>query len=323
MVISTAMYFFSAVLIPFVLAIFLYYCLSPVIEIQMKWMRLPRLLAILTTILLGCGILFSVGLLVLKAVNEIEDNREEYQIQIKQLSQKTLAVLPLERFGINSDEISVSFNDIPVETTKMLFKGTVSGIMAISSKGILVVIFLIFILAGKDAYQRTTTGILYEIESQTKQYIRTLLFTSGATGLLVGLTLSILGVKFAYMFGFFAFFLNFIPNIGSIIATMLPIPIVFLNPELSMTARLLAIAIPAAIQFVVGNIIQPKIVGKSLDLHPITILMSLIFFGIMWGIVGMFLATPIIVVVKILLGNFDYTRSIANLLAGRIEAMKE
>ena len=79
------------------------------------------------------------------------------------------------------------------------------------------------------------------------------------------MTFQILGVPFAWMFGMLAFLLNFIPNIGSFIATVLPIPVVILNPELSLTVKVLSIVIPTIIQFSIGNLLQPKMMGESLD----------------------------------------------------------
>ena len=140
------------------------------------------------------------------------------------------------------------------------------------------------------------------------------------TGVLAGVTLAILGVELAFVFGFFAFLLNFIPSLGSLIATLLPLPIVLLSPDLSTAVKVLAFVIPGSIQFVIGNIMEPKIMGSSLDLHPVTILTSLIFFGMLWGVVGMLLAAPITAVIKILCERLEITRPVAELLAGRFGA---
>jgi AI-2 transport protein TqsA len=148
-----------------------------------------------------------------------------------------------------------------------------------------------------------------------------MIVTSGITGVLVGLVLEFLGVEFGWMFGFLAFLLNFIPNVGSIIATILPLPVALIDPELGMISKVLVLAIPGSIQFVMGNLLQPKMMGESLDLHPVVVLLSLIFFGTIWGIIGMFLAVPITAVVKILLQRFGYTRAIADLFAGKTDVL--
>jgi AI-2 transport protein TqsA len=119
------------------------------------------------------------------------------------------------------------------------------------------------------------------------------------------------------MFGLLTFLLNFIPTIGSIIATLLPLPIVLLQFD-SPVKWLVVILIPAAIQGIVGNFIEPKLFSDSLDLHPASILLALTFWGIIWGPVGMFLAVPIIVVLKIAMARIPATRPIAELMAGRL-----
>ncbi len=91
-----------------------------------------------------------------------------------------------------------------------------------------------------------------------------------------------------------------------------------LNSQLGVATQILAVAIPAVIQFTIGNLVQPKLMGRTLNLHPVAILLSLIFFGAIWGIVGMFLATPITVVLRILLEKFEYTAPIANLIAAKV-----
>ncbi len=123
------------------------------------------------------------------------------------------------------------------------------------------------------------------------------------------------------MFGFLAFLLTFIPNIGSIIATILPLPVALIDPELGMVSKILVLAIPGIIQFGIGNLLQPKMMGESLDLHPVVVLLSLIFFGTIWGIIGMFLAVPITAVVKIFLQRFGYTRAIADLISGKTDML--
>ena len=139
----------------------------------------------------------------------------------------------------------------------------------------------------------------------------------------MGLTLLILDVPLAMVFGLLAFLLNFIPNIGSAIATLLPLPVVLVDPQVSALSAILALAIPGAIQGVMGNVVEPRMMGDSLDLHPVAILMSLIFWGMLWGVIGMLLATPITAVLKIFLERFDGSRPLAELMAGRLNGLTE
>ena len=94
-----------------------------------------------------------------------------------------------------------------------------------------------------------------------------------------------------------------------------------MSPEVSSETAAAAIAIPGVIQLTIGNLVEPKIMGESMDLHPVVILLSLILWGMLWGILGMILSVPIMVVLKILCERFEGSRPVADLLAGRIDAL--
>jgi len=318
--ITGALYFFASVLIPFVLAIFLTLCLIPAIDVQMKLLRIPRRTAILTTVAVGCAFLILAAWLVTVAANQIAESKDDYGKQIQQMLVKTRDLLPPE-WLTNPNDPSEPLIHIPTNTIRKVLTDTASSIMGVISNGLLVVIFMIFMVAGKGTYKASPGSLWWEVESRIKRYVLTMIFTSGITGVLVGLVLTFLGVEFGWMFGFLAFLLNFIPNIGSIIATILPLPVALIDPELGMVSKILVLVIPGGIQFVIGNILQPKLMGESLDLHPVVVLLSLIFFGTIWGIIGMFLAVPITAVVKIFLQRFGYTRAIADLISGKTDML--
>jgi AI-2 transport protein TqsA len=212
----------------------------------------------------------------------------------------------------------VSPAGVSQKTVDAVLSSLLTTLASVLSNGFLVLVYTMFLIAGrtwkKDA---AAVGVWAAIEARIKRYIILKVGLCAVTGTIVGAVLGILGVKLAFAFGFFAFILNFIPSIGSIVATALPLPMVLVDPALSPAVRVLAIAIPGAVQFVVGNVIEPKLLGESLDLHPIAILSGLIFFGMVWGIVGMFVAAPILAVAKILCERGALTRPIAELLAGR------
>ena len=317
--VGAALNWLSPVLVPFVLAVFFSYCLTPVIELLMRYLRIPRYLAIGVAVGLGCVILALMWLLVSASVAQMAANSQVYSKQINQLLEKAVHGLPLERFGIKADDLTQSAIEYAQQSVGTIATGMIGSIANILSNGMLVGIFMIFMLLGRSPGNRSSDSLLSVVESRIKSYILTMVFVSGTTGVLVGLTLTLLGVEFAWVFGFLAFLFNFIPNIGSVIATLAPVPMALLSPELSTTAKVLVVVLPAGIQFVIGNLIQPKIMGQSLDLHPVTVLLSLIFFGMIWGIIGMFLATPITAVMKILLERMELTAPVARLLAGRLD----
>lgn len=182
------------------------------------------------------------------------------------------------------------------------------------SSTVLTAIFVGFMLAGRDPY-KVSKGIYAEIDRNVRKYIATKFFISAITGLLVWGCLAMIGMQFASMFGLIAFCLNFIPSIGSIIATLLPIPIAIVQYDSALMITL-AIVLPGAVQMTMGNVIEPKIMGDGLQLHPATILLALAFFGMLWGPVGMLLAAPITASVRIVLMRFKTTEPIGRLMAG-------
>lgn len=317
-----ALYALKPVLVPFVLAMFFTYCLKPVIDLQTHYLRMPHWLAITGTAVLGIGILLVLGLVVATAIGTMSHDFQAYDEPLHGLVERVTQRLPLERFGIKPDPETGRFFRIPEDAGADFISAVLSETTNLISNGVLVVIFVIFILlGGKAAGARRTTGLLAEIETRVKKYVSQTVLFSFVTGVLVAGVLAVLGVRFAGVFGFLAFLLNFVPSIGSIIATLLPLPVVLLSPEMSPTAKVLALAIPAAIQFIIGNLIQPRVQGGSLQLHPVAVLMSLIFFGMIWGMVGAFLATPIAAVIRIVFERIPATRPLAELLAGRLAAV--
>ena len=319
--IGGALYALSSVLIPFVLAVFLTLCLTPVVDAQVRWLRISPRTAVVTTVLLGCMALLLAGLLVSVAIAQVAENRKQYQAQIDKLGQQVQEWLPADLSAGTPENPSSPLFKVPADAVQKVLAGIVSSIMSVLSNGLLVVVFMVFLIAGMSLRRPSPDSIWHQIEFQTKRYLITMLFTSGITGVLVGFVLMTLGVRFAWMFGFLAFLLNFIPNIGSIIATLLPLPVALLDQQMGLMSKGLVLLIPGSIQFTVGNLIQPRLMGQSLNLHPVVVLLSLIFFGTIWGIVGMFLATPITAVTRILMGRFEYTRPVALLLAGNVEAL--
>ena len=102
------------------------------------------------------------------------------------------------------------------------------------------------------------------------------------------------------------FLLNFIPNIGSMVAIVMPIPIILVDPSLSVTAKTFAVLIPTLVQGFVGNVLEPVLFGSTLNLSPISILIALVLFSAMWGLSGAILAVPLLAITRILLHRTDH-----------------
>lgn len=319
-VIAFALWWLRPVMIPFVLAMFVALGLTPLIDFLRHFLRVPRPLAVLITIVIGFLLLSVLGALISATVRELSANASVYQTQIDILLKR--GTLLLNKYGITWPSTFGSLSDIPMKTVGSMLVGTTNAILEILSRGLLVMLFLIFLLIGDTARDRGSGGVLGEAEARIKRYIIAKVILSVATGVLVWFILSVLGVDLALVFGLFAFLLNFIPSVGSLIATLLPLPVVLVNPESTLTTILLVIMLPATIQFVIGSLIEPNIMGGSLDLHPITVMLALIIWGMLWGVVGMLLATPLTAVMKIIFERMEPTKPMAELLAGRLDALR-
>ena len=310
------LYWFRAVLIPFMLAVFVAYGLAPVIEIQYQRLKVPRPLGVLVTLLVGILLLSIVGALVSSSVLQLTEHAEDYQHQIEQLLDSATTSPLMQKLAPSlGDDFDIR-GLIPTAQLQSAIVGTTSAILDLLSNGLIVLIFLFVLLSGEAAVRRR--GVRADVEGKIRRYLVVQTLLSGATGLLVGFVLAALGVPLAMVFGLFAFLLNFIPSIGSMIATLLPLPVVMMSPDITTTTAVLAIAIPGAIQFGIGNVLSPRVMGDALDLHPVTILLALMVWGSLWGIVGMLLATPITAVMKMLFERLELTRPVARMMAGSL-----
>lgn len=310
---AAALHWLRPVMIPFVLALLFMYGLAPIVDLLMARGRIGKGFAIVVALGLTVAILLLVGELVDHSVRQLGNNADAYTQRISALGDKLQG--QLKDWGIDSDVIKKAIKAVPVPE---LAGGLANSVIALLSNSFLVLVFLIYLLLGRTTGEGGAKGLRGEIEQRIKRYIVVKVGLSAATGTATAVILSLLGVELAMVFGVLAFFLNFIPNIGSILATLMPLPVVLVDPDLGTTAMVLAIALPGAVQLVIGNVLEPKMIGDSLQLHPITILLSLIVWGMLWGIAGMVLAAPLTAVIKILCDNFELTRPFANLMAGRL-----
>ena len=143
-----------------------------------------------------------------------------------------------------------------------------SELMGFFSSALMVVIFMFFLLLGGSSDIVPRTEFWIEVEASIRQYIVTKTVISAVTGAVFAFVLWLFGVPLALLFGILAFLLNFIPNVGPVIAGLLPIPLIVLDPEMSYLQMGIVITLCVAVQFVSGNIIEPKMMGDSVKLPP-------------------------------------------------------
>ena len=314
---GVAIRWLQPVLISLVLSLFVTVGLSALIRWFEIKLRIPRAPAVGATIILA-GLAFALISSVISAsISQLSNNAAPYQEMAANLVALVGSQLPAS-VGNYIKEAGHTSSLVPVSAVGPLILGATDTFLEILSKSLLVIIFVVFLMIGQSR-SSSSSGIWAEIEGRIQRYIVIKSLVSALTGILVGLTLWTIGVPMALAFGLLTFLLNFVPSVGSFMAILLPIPLMLslTGPQIT-----LAITLPAAIHFVIGNILEPKWMKDSLDLHPVVILSGLIFWGMLWGVAGMLLATPILVVAKILLSKFEQTKALADLLAGRLASFR-
>jgi predicted PurR-regulated permease PerM len=152
------------------------------------------------------------------------------------------------------------------------------------------------------------------ISQSIEEYLGLKTLISLLAGVLTSLALWLFGVQFALLWGVLAFLLNFIPNVGALLATVPPV-LMALFQSGSPGFALLAASVLVAIHFVVGNYLEPKIMGRGLNLSPLVVLFALIFWGWMWGGVGMLLAVPLTAAFNIAMEEYDPSMPLAKMIS--------
>lgn len=309
---GAALFWLRPVLVPFVLAVFLSIAAEPMVGVLMRSLRLPRGVAIVVTLVLGVALVLLVATVVTAALVQLRDGLDAYLEKLREAGGRIEA--GLARLGITGtawvDELLTG------EWLGAALQALLRELVSLLSQLAIVLIFLFFLLSSHSGPGEVVAGTWLSIRRGIAQYITLKVAISLLTAVVVGTTLGVLGVPLALAFAFLVFVLNFIPNVGSIIATLLPLPVVLGTDSISTTTAVFAIAVPSVAQFGIGQILEPKIMGRSLDLHPVVVLLGLMFWGMLWGLVGVFLAVPMTAAIKIVLVELGYTKPVADLLGG-------
>jgi predicted PurR-regulated permease PerM len=200
--------------------------------------------------------------------------------------------------------------------------GALVGLAGFMSGVALVLLITIFILIeanGFPAKIRTALRLpnldlsrFTKIADEIQQYLAMKTVISLATGALVGGWVWILGLDFPIFWGLLAFLLNYVPNVGSILAAIPPVLLALV--QLGPKGAALAGAGYVVVNMVLGNLIEPNLMGRRLGLSPLVVMLSLVFWGWIWGAIGMLLSVPLTMIIRIMLENTEEHRWIAVLL---------
>ena len=300
------------IMVPFVMALLIRILIDPIIDFQIDNLRVHRIVAVFVSLCLIVFLFIIIVPFIISSVVTFLKSADDYNSKVLLLLDMIISKLQEYEVNIDRETIRNSLINLPLLDWASAILSNSANII---SKFILVVIMTLFLLLGKNS--RETSSEWNDIIGHVKKYIFTKFITSAATGVLAGIIYWFLGLELAFIFGTLTFILNFIPVIGSVIAVLLPIPIAVLQfPDLSSV--LLIILLPAVVHTIIGNILEPKIFGETFGLHPVTIILSLIFWGMIWGTIGVLLAAPITAIVKITFERFETTKQMARLLEGKI-----
>lgn len=197
----------------------------------------------------------------------------------------------------------------------------------------IIVVYVIFLLLEQQSFDKKLGAlfpdgeretqvrrILHQVQTDIQTYVWIKTLMSIATGLVSYAVLLMVGVDFAAFWGFIIFLLNYIPTIGSLLGVIFPAVLALVQFPTIGPFLVVAILLGAT-QFVIGNVVEPRLMGRSLNLSPLVVILSLALWGQIWGVVGMFLCVPIMVILMIIFSHFGRTRPIAVLLSsdGRVE----
>jgi len=197
-----------------------------------------------------------------------------------------------------------------------------SALSSVLTNALLILLTVVFILLEASDFPKKLRAVLKNPERslstiekfsrEAKRYLVIKTLISAATGLLIWLLLFILGVNYPVLWGTLAFLLNYVPNIGSILAAL---PAVLLAlVQLGVGSALLTVLGFVAVNTILGNLIEPKVMGKGLSLSTLVVFLSMVFWGWVLGPLGMILSVPMTSLVKIALESYEETRGLAILL---------
>ena len=314
--IGYTLYALSSIMVPLVLAFVLTYMVSPVVGLFRDKMRLGHLFGVIFAILVVAGGVFLVGYIMAYSVSEGIERWPVYEERFTVLASSSMAWLRSHGIVDNTSigEKATSF----LTSSGGLIMGSFGKVLGWVGSLFTVMLFVFFMLLGRPIEKSTSRGILIsEIDEKVKAYLLIKLMMSAITGLTVGVTLSLIGLDMAILFGVLAFLLNFIPTFGSIVATLLPFILSIVQFD-NMVQPALVLAIPLAIQVTVGNVIEPRVLGERLDIHPVVILFSLVLWWLIWGLPGMLMAAPLTAVIKIIFSHIDTLKPVARIIEGRL-----
>ena len=225
------------------------------------------------------------------------------------------------------DTFGLDISNIAMPSIEKIVSNIGSSIAKLATSMGMVIVYMIFMFVEQSTFHKKLAElfpnktqhkkmsfILNSVDENMKKYLFMKTFVSGITGVLSYIWMYMLGLEFAGVWAFVIFILSYIPTIGAIIGCALPILFAILMDATLNELVLISLGL-IGLQLLFGNIIEPKLTGKTLNLSTLAILINLVFWGLIWGVAGMFFSVPLLVATFIITAQFDSTRWIAILLS--------
>lgn len=308
----------TQIIVPFLLAIFIAVLCAPLM-IWLKAKKVPSGLAIFSVVAMFFLLAATFGTVIGASLSAFYQDLPEYEQKLQLQGQAGIAWL--QGMGVEIDQAILSDYIDPGAAMKMVAQ-VFSGLGGVLTNTFLIVFSVVFILFEAsdfpDKVRRALGSKTKAIEhfqsfsDSVQRYLLIKTLVSIGTGIFAGIVLAIIGVDYAILWGLIAFLLNYIPNIGSIIAAVPPMLIAMI--QLGPMSSLLVAGLYMVINTLFGNVVEPRYMGRSLGLSTLVVFISLVFWGWVFGPVGMLLSIPLTMVVKIALENSERHRWIAVLL---------
>ena len=321
-------------LIPLAVAVLLWILVNGLADLVQRpglagW-RAPRPLALgLAVGTIGCG-LFVVYLILSRQTFALVEAAPRYQERLGALVEAGFEAIGLD-VATELEQLQ-SRLDVPG-----LLAGLAGGLGAMMLDLVLVLIYLAFLLVEQGHFAEKLARLrpagmdseeVARLVGRMARQIQTYLWVKTLVSLLTGVAswalLALVGVDFAAFWGLVAFLLNFIPNIGSAVAMVFPAALALVQFD-TLWPFLVVVLGLGALQFTIGNVLEPAVAGRTLNLSALAIILALTFWGMIWGVAGMVLCVPITVALVIVCASVPSLEWIAVLLSrdGRIDADQE
>lgn len=302
------LYFTRVVIVPLVIAIFITMIIHEVEVFVGRYMTSEKIIGVnkLLAMILIFAVVLILILTALESAKQIAERLPHYQEKMVQLLQ-SLPFYQSTAGGLDWSNILKGLQEFPVART---LGGVFQSTLNILSNFFLIIVFTGFLSFSKLRFQGTAA----EMAGKISGYIVVKTFVSFLTGITVYLLCLSFSIDFALFWLILAFLFNYIPSVGSTLATIPPILLSMLQLQDWSLILIFALAMIFA-QFFYGNILEPKLMGDKLDVNPVALLLGLIFWGLLWGLPGMFLAAPLMALIRLLASYYNFSRKIESMLS--------